>query len=163
MIKKYLSQSPVDTIVEFYHNKVVRYFFAAGFATVVDVLIYFTMLHFVLKKQDFAIGSLFVIGAPTISLAVSYSCGLITNFTITKYFVFAESELRGRTQFGRFVLVAAIVLIANYLFMNFLIKVIGIYPTPSRAISAITIGVFSFMAHKAFSFKVGKKNTLEEE
>ena len=163
MIKRILNQPPKATIVEFYRNKVLRYFFAAGFATVVDVFIYFVMLHFVLKKQDFALAAGYVVGAPSISLIVSYSCGLVTNFTITKYFVFAESELRSRTQFGRFVLVAAVVLVANYFFMNFLIKVVGIFPTPSRAISALTIGVFSFLAHKVFSFKVGNKNQLEED
>ena len=33
MIKRILNQPPKATIVEFYHNKVLRYFFAAGFAT----------------------------------------------------------------------------------------------------------------------------------
>jgi len=162
MISRILNQPLKATIVAFYHNKVLRYFFAAGFATVVDVFIYFLMLHYVLEKQDFELAVGYVVGAPSISLIVSYSCGLVTNFTITKYFVFAESELRGRTQFGRFVLVAAIVLVANYFFMNFLIKVVGIYPTPSRAMSALSIGIFSFLAHKLFSFKVGNKNQLEE-
>lgn len=161
MINRLLNQPLRQTIHELYHNKVLRYFFAAGTATLVDVFVYFMMLHYVLEKQNVTINAL-VIGAPSISLMVSYSCGLVTNFSITKYFVFAESELRGRSQFGRFVLVALIVLIANYFFMNFLIKVVGIYPTPSRAISALTIGVFSFVAHKLFSFKVGNKNQLED-
>jgi len=47
-----------------------------------------------------------------------------------------------------------VVLVANYFFMYFLINVLGWYPTLSRAVSAITIGVFSFVAHRVFSFKI---------
>ncbi len=154
MLKKYFSQSPVATAIDLYHNKVIRYFFAAGTATVVDVLMYFVTLHFVLHKQDLSIAPGLVVGGTSLALVVSYTCGLVTNFVITKYFVFTESELRGRTQFTRFVLVAILVLFANYLMMSFLIKVLHIFPTPARAISALSIGVFSFTAHKFFSFKI---------
>ena len=154
MLGKYLSQSPLETAAELYNNKVVRYFFAAGTATLVDVSVYFITLHYFLHKQNLHLSESVVIGAPSVSLFVSYSSGLVTNFLITKYFVFAESELKGRTQFTRFVAVALVVLFANYLFMSFLIKVMHIFPTPARAISALSIGVFSFTAHKFFSFRM---------
>jgi putative flippase GtrA len=116
---------------------------------------YFVTFHFVLHKQDLSIASGLVVGGTSIALVVSYTCGLVTNFIITKYFVFTESELKGRTQFTRFVLVAILVLFANYILMSFLIKGLHIFPTPARAISALSIGVFSFTAHKFFSFKMG--------
>jgi putative flippase GtrA len=133
--------------------KAIRYFFSAGMATVVDVVVYYFVFNYVLHQQTLYIGDVFALKAPTVSLICSYTSGLFTNFFITKYFVFHESELAGRWQFVRFLLIAFFVLILNYYFMYFLIQVLGWYPTLSRAFSAVTIGLFSFVAHRSFSFK----------
>lgn len=138
---------------KFIKSKAFGYLVAAGTATVVDVVVYYLVLNKVLHKTDLVLGSL-ALGAPGVSLATSYSCGLITNFTITKFFVFTDSDLRTRYQFFRFVIVAIAVLFANYGFMKFLIDAIGVFPTVARAISALSIGVLSFMIHKVFSFQI---------
>lgn len=147
--------------LKIYHHKVFRYFIAAGVATVVDICMYFIMYNYVLKKQPVPLPG-FVMQAPTVSLMVSYGCGLITNFSITKFFVFHESTLRTRWQFLRFASVAFFVLGLNYLAMTFLIRQLMWYPTISRTCSALSIGVLSFLMHKSFSFKVKKDNTAEE-
>lgn len=133
--------------------KPVRYFITAGLATIVDVFVYYLMLNLVLKQKPVVLES-YVLRATSIALVTSYGSGLMTNFTLTKFFVFTESELKTRFQLVRFILVAGIVLVANYFFMHFLINTLCWYPTPSRAFSAITIGLFSFMAHRHFSFKI---------
>ena len=133
--------------------KPVRYFITAGLATVVDVVVYYLVLNPVLKQEPVVIAP-YVLRASSIALVISYGSGLITNFTLTKVFVFSASELRTRFQLFRFVLVAGFVLVANYFFMHFLINTLSWYPTPSRAFSAITIGLFSFVAHRHFSFKI---------
>ena len=134
--------------------KAVRYFFAAGIATLVDVFVYFSVFNFVLHQKPFEALGLIVLKAPTFSLICSYSTGLVTNFAISRLWVFTGSELSGKNQFFRFILVALVVLIANYFFMYFLIRVLNWYPTIARGFSAITIGLFSFIAHKTFSFKL---------
>jgi putative flippase GtrA len=107
-----------------------------------------------LHQQSFEAGDWLVLKAPTFALICSYSSGLVTNFGISRLWVFTESELSGHHQFIRFILVALVVLIANYFFMYFLIRVLEWYPTIARGVSAITIGLFSFLAHKTFSFKI---------
>ncbi len=100
--------------LKIYHSKVFRYFIAAGIATVVDIIVYFVMYNYVLQKRLVpAFGFNFT--APTVSLATSYSCGLITNFLITKFFVFHESTMRTRWQFVRFASVAFMILGLNSL------------------------------------------------
>ena len=118
------------------------------------MLVYYLVYNHLLHQTELRVLDSMVFRAPTVALTCSYSCGLVTNFSITKYFVFHESELSGRIQLFRFILVAMVVLVANYFFMYFLINVLGWYPTLSRAVSAITIGVFSFVAHRVFSFKI---------
>jgi putative flippase GtrA len=143
-----------------YNNRVLRYFFSAGTATLVDVVSYFIIFNFIFEKQDIRIGPLLVISAPTASLFISYTLGLITNFTITRSIVFNNSDLRLTSQFFRYLLVAFLVLVANYYLMSFLIKVLDWYPTIARAFSAIIVGLGSFILHKFFSFRTKKKVSL---
>jgi len=138
-------------------NKIVRYFFSAGIATGVDVMVYFLAFNFIYEKQDIHFFNLVTLSAPTGSLILSYTCGLVTNFLITKYLVFTESDLRGIHQLARYIVVALLILILNYFFMSFLIKGLGWFPTISRVISALTIGLLSFVIHKFYSFKVSNK------
>jgi putative flippase GtrA len=147
----------MDLIKSLLGNKVIRYFFSAGTATVVDVGIYFTTYNYILKKTDIPFMGPIVLTAPMLSLVISYSCGLFTNFTITRALVFSDSDLRGRHQLFRFVQVALLVLFLNYLFMKFLVQGLEWFPTISRIISALTIGVLSYVFHKHYSF--GKKKT----
>ena len=152
-------------ILKIYHSKVFRYFIAAGLATVVDITVYFCMFNYILQKQVVPVPFIdgFVFQAPTVSLFTSYSCGLVTNFTITKFFVFHESNLRTRWQFIRFAGVAFMILGLNYLLMTFLIRGMDWYPTLARTFSALSIGVLSFIIHKSFSFKVRKPENPAEE
>lgn len=144
----------LQVIDSLWQQRVVRYFFAAATATVVDVLVFWIVFNKVLHQQHHNLFGMMVLKAPTLSLICGFTCGLITNFLITKFFVFNQSEAKTRWQLFRFILVAIIVLICNYYFMWFLTAQLHWYATISRAVSAVTIGVFSFTAHKFFSFKL---------
>lgn len=135
------------------NQSIFRYGIAAAIATGVDVVVYFLTYNYVLRKADFYLSPSLVISAPTVSLAVSYSCGLITNFTLTKFFVFPGSDLRTRHQLLRYVMVAIIVLGLNYIIMSALIKGFEWYPTIARATAAVLAGFASFAAHRVFSFR----------
>jgi putative flippase GtrA len=135
-------------------SKVFRYFLSAGIATWVDILVYFIAFNYIYQKEDVNLFGSFVISAPTAALALSYTAGLLTNFFITKYIVFKESDLETHKQLFRYVLVAIVVLFLNYILMRLLIRQWEWYPTIARAFSAITVGMFSFAVHKSFSFKV---------
>lgn len=137
-----------------WQQRVVRYFFAAATATVVDVFVFWFVFNKVLHQNNHDLLGLMVLKAPTLSLICGFSCGLITNFTITKFFVFNQSEAKTRWQLLRFIMVAVVVLVCNYYFMWFLTAQLKWYATISRAVSAVTVGIFSFTAHKFFSFKL---------
>lgn len=132
--------------------KVFRYFISAGVATWVDICVYYIAFNYIYEKTDINISGIYTISAPTASLILSYTLGLITNFVITKYLVFSESELETYKQLFRYVLVALVVLVFNYLLMSFLIRILDWFPTISRAVSAITVGIMSFVVHRNFSF-----------
>ena len=144
------------------NSKVFRYFISAGIATWVDITIYFLAFNYIYQKSDIDMFGMVTVSAATASLILSYTCGLITNFLITKFMVFKESDLETHKQLFRYVLVAIVILGFNYVMMSFLIKKLEWYPTIARATSALTIGVLSFVIHKTFSFRVSaeKKEIL---
>ena len=144
-------------IIYAFRLKVFRYFIAAGTATVVDVGTYFLSFNYLLQKKDILFSFGLLLTAPIASLIISFSCGLVTNFLITKFYVFNQSTLKTRVQFFRFALVAFGTLLSNYFLMKFLILYLQFFPTISRLISALTIGVLSFITHKAFTFKINGK------
>jgi len=147
-----------QTLKKLLKSKIFKYFISAGVATWVDITVYFLAYNYLYKKLDFDLFGMYVVSAPSASLLLSYTIGLLTNFTITKMLVFKESELATYKQLFRYVIVAIFVLILNYIAMRFLIRQLDWFPTVSRAVSAISIGLLSFVIHKSFSFKMNSKS-----
>jgi len=147
-----------QTLKKLLKSKIFRYFISAGVATWVDITVYFLAYNYLYKKLDFDLFGMYVVSAPSASLLLSYTIGLLTNFTITKMLVFKESELAIYKQLFRYVIVAIFVLILNYIAMRFLIRQLDWFPTIARAVSAISIGLLSFVIHKSFSFKMNSKS-----
>ncbi len=142
--------------------RVVRYFFTAITATSVDVLVYFLTYNYVIRKNDLKIFEHLTIGAPTLALMISFCFGLATNFTLTRKFVFTQSDLRIRHQLMRYTSVALGALVLNYFLMNFLIREFAWYPTLARATAAVSIGIISFMIHKTFSFTIKNEEEVTD-
>jgi putative flippase GtrA len=138
-------------------NKLFRYFISAGLATWVDITVYFLSFNYLYQKSDISLFNLYTVSAATASLFLSYTMGLLTNFAITRYLVFNDSELEFHKQLFRYVLVALLVLAMNWLLMRLLIRGFDWWPTLARATSALTVGMMSFVIHKTFSFRTNNK------
>src|SRR4051812_32943681 len=98
----------------FINSKVVRYLLSAGVATLVDISVYFIAFNYIYHKQDIMLFNSFLVTAPTAALMLSYTAGLLTNFIITKFLVFHESDLETHKQLFRYILVALVILSFNY-------------------------------------------------
>lgn len=145
--------SKSETLNTFYQHKMVRFFLSAGIATVADVLVYYTIINYVLKHQSIQFNH-FRVSAHEFTLTISYSVGIIVNFLITKYTVFNESNLRARKQFIRFATIAFVGFFANYALLRFFVELCGFWPTAGRISSALSLGFASYYIHKLFTFKV---------
>lgn len=135
-------------------NEVVRFFLSAGVGFLVDAIVYFLVYNYLFNKHGITIYGHRLKGV-TASLVISFSCQVITNFLITKYLVFTESEIKGSKQFFRFSLVAVLGFIANLLLLKLLVN-FGIYAPYARILAAVSLGVASYFVHKFFSFKIKK-------
>ncbi len=128
-----------------------RYLIAAGSGMTVDLIAYTILYHFILFHLHFP------------SFIISFSLGLITNFLVSKFFVFSESELATKTQFKRFFLISIVVFLANLGFMQILyvqiprisesLPKIPFYGGFVRLVAGGTIAIISFVSHKFLSFE----------
>jgi len=143
-------------------SRFVLYLFAAGTATLVDISMYFVAYNFIFEKGSVQLGK-YILSAPSLALVISYSCGLLVNFSLSKFLVFRESEVKTHKQFFRFVMVAICVFIANYYLLNFLVHILNWFPTMARAVSALLIGVLSYLSHKAFSFNTSSVHAKKKK
>lgn len=134
-------------------SKLMRFFLSAGIGLIVDATVYFLVYNFFFHQQDLNLGGITVTGDVT-SLVISFTCGVTTNFLITKYMVFTESELATYRQFFRFAIVACIGFFANLLVLRLLVAYLHIYPPLARIIAALSLGIASYFIHRAFTFKI---------
>ena len=147
----------IKLIKHLYHLQVIRYLFSAGTATLVDVGSYHVSLNYFLGGDTHTTIYGVTVLTTSVAFAIGASFGLVTNFIITKYFVFSKSNIAGHIQFFRYVTVAILVIAANFALTGFLYTVtphFKYFETVDRGVSAITIGFLSFTVHRVFSFQI---------
>lgn len=148
-------------IIDFFHKPFARwidqttfrYLACGGSNTLLDILIYFISYNFILMKEPVHVLGITItphIAAFMISFTVSFPLG----FTLAKYVVFQESNLKGRVQLFRYALLVAMCIMLNYVFLKLFVETIGWYPTPSKVVTTIIVAVFSYISQRNFTFKV---------
>jgi len=142
-------------------NQVLRFVFSAGMGFLVDIAVFSLLYHNWLIQKKYSIFS-FPVRNYYVSFSISFFLGVLTNFLITRYFVFSESSLPPYKQFFRFVLVATIGYFANLALLTFFIQTLNIDPLIARPSSALTLFFFSYFVHKFFSFSLSLRHHATE-
>lgn len=134
-----------------------RYAACGGSNMVLDIFIYFISYHYVLHEQNLKLGFIAFkphIGALFMSFCITFPVG----FLLSKYIVFSKSELRGRIQLFRYLLIVAVCLFLNYSFLKIMVEYMNFYPTVARVFATGIIVTFSFLSQKHFTFKERKES-----
>lgn len=133
--------------------KTYRYAVCGGSNLMFDMVLYFLCYNFVLQKQN--VDLFFVVLSPHIaSLFFVFPVTFITGFALNKYVTFQESNIPGRVQLFRYLLVGLSGFVISYFCMKLLVDVLGLYPTPSRFVTIIVAVIYSYILQNKFSFKV---------
>ncbi len=133
--------------------KTYRYAVCGGGNLVLDLLLYAIFYNFIFVKQNVDLG--FITFSPHIaSLFIVFPITFFTGFLLNKYIAFEDSNIKGGTQLLRYWLVAIGAMVISYLCMKLFVEVIGIYPTPSKAITIAITVVYSYILQSNYSFKV---------
>lgn len=137
----------------FIDQQTFRYLACGGSNTVLDIVIYFISYNFILHKQTVNIGPLHI--APHIfAFMMSFSISFPLGFALSKYLVFAHSNLRGRVQLFRYAMLVATCIVLNYIFLKLFVDGLGWYATPSKIVTTAIVAVFSYFSQRNFTFKV---------
>ena len=122
-----------------------------------DILIYYISYNFILHKQVLDLG--FVAFKPHIAaLWMAFIVSFPVGFLLSKYVVFTRSELRGRVQLFRYLLIVGVNLVLNYVFLKVMVEYMNFYPTIARVFTTCIIVTFSFLSQKHFTFKERKES-----
>ena len=135
--------------------KTYRYAVCGGGNLVLDLILYAICYNFVFQKQNVDLS--FITFSPHIaSLFVVFPITFFTGFLLNKYIAFEDSNIKGTTQLIRYWLVAIGAMIISYFCIKLFVEVIGIYPTPAKAITIAITVVYSYILQSTYSFKVGR-------
>jgi putative flippase GtrA len=133
--------------------KTYRYAVCGGSNLVLDITLYFICFQFIFDKQNLDL-FIAVLSPHIASLFLVFPITFFIGFLLNRFIVFSESKLSFKTQFLRYLSVALIALLLNYICMKLLVDVFHFYPTPSRFLTIIITVLFSYIMQNKFSFKV---------
>lgn len=119
------------------------YVIFAGIATFVDLGLLYILTTF--------IGFHYLISG-----VVSYTCGMITNYSLNKTFNFKNKSKKIAQQFGLFAFVALIGLGLNQLILWLLVEFVDLFYMYAKLISIVIVMLWSFYGHKKLTFGVLK-------
>lgn len=132
-----------------------RYLACGGGNTALDIFLYFICYNFVLRHETIHFG-LFDMGAHIGALFMAMAVTFPTGFLLSKYVVFSESNIKGRVQLFRYIIMVAICVMLNYVFMKIFVEYFHFFPTVSKIFTTVLVVIFSYLTQKKFTFKVKK-------
>lgn len=121
----------------------IRYIIFAGFATLIDLSLLYLLTEFLHIWYFY-------------SAIISYFGGMITNYTLNKFFNFRNKSKRIIHQFGLFIVVALIGLGINQIVLYSLVEFTGLWYILAKVIAVFIVMFWSFYGHKKLTFGIIK-------
>jgi putative flippase GtrA len=137
-------------------RKTFRYLACGGGNTLLDILLYFISYHFILNKKVVHLPYIAIsphIGAFLIAFMITFPIG----FMLMRHVVFHDSVLRGRVQLVRYIMMVAVCILLNYIFLKLFVEEFHFYPTVAKILTTMIVVVFSYLTQRHFTFKAAKK------
>ncbi|MDR0831176.1 MAG: GtrA family protein [Prevotellaceae bacterium] len=150
----------IGAFIDFFHfpfkkiftKQLFRYAVCGVANMVFGWVVYWFLLHYIFQDQDFHL-LIFAFKPHTAAFFLQLPITFFTGFWLSKYVSFSESNLRGRTQIVRYLMIVIACVLINYAGLKLFVEVCHIYPTPSQMLNTVITTVFSFFTQKYFSFK----------
>ncbi len=133
-----------------------RYAMSGSVNVVFGWILFYVIYNFILDHKNLDLG-FFTFSSHIASLAITSPIALFSGFILQKYVTFTESELRGKTQLIRYLIVFAINATINYAGLKLLVDYYGYDGTPSQMFMTIVCILFSYISQHFFTFKTINK------
>ena len=145
-----------------FSQQLYRYGVCGGSNVVFDWVLYFLVYNFVFKPRLVDLG--FITLSPHIaSLIIIFPITTLSGFLLQKYVTFTNSsDLRGRVQLIRYLLVVLANLLINYVGLKIFVDGLDFYPTPSKMIITIIAVICSYIGQRKFTFRMSSQSKKNE-
>lgn len=139
-----------------------RYAFCGATTTVLGLAMYYISFFYISDQQNFDIG-FFVLKPHNAALVFSCFVSFTLGFFFMKYVVFVESNLRGKVQLVRYLVIYCLNFCINYFLLKLLVEIIQLPAMFSEVLITFIMIVVSYLGQKYFSFRIKKGEPFEDE
>ena len=138
-------------------QKLYRYGVCGGANVLLDWILYFLAYNFIFKDRIVDLG--FIAFSPHIAaFIIVFPVITLSGFLLQKYVTFTDAtDLRGRVQLMRYILIVFANLFINYAGLKIFVDGLNFYPTPSKMIITVFTVICSYIGQKKFTFKVSQQ------
>jgi putative flippase GtrA len=132
--------------------QIYRYVACGGANMLFDLSLYFLLYNLVFKNSLHNVGP-FVISPHIAAFLTVFPITTLTGFLLQKYVTFTASDLKGRIQLFRYVMVVITNLLICYVGLKIFVDGLHFFPTPSKLIVTLITVICSYIGQKKFTFK----------
>jgi putative flippase GtrA len=136
----------------FMPKQLFNYAYCGAFAVGVDIAVFFLSYNFLFHKAVVHIGGV-ALAPETASLILAFFISFPIGFTLQKYITFTNSNLKGRVQLIRYLMIVAVCFLMNYFGIKWLVNDVHVYPTIAKILVTIFVVTFSYFSQRYFSFR----------
>ncbi|WP_199140857.1 GtrA family protein [Pedobacter sp. ASV12] len=137
-----------------------RYMASGGITAATGIVVFYIAYNWVFHQRDLVLDFDYlpkVITAETAALMVETPITFMVGFTLNKYLVFTQSNLKGRIQLFRYGTVVATNFLLNLALIKIMVQGFGFYGSVAKIITTMILIIFSYFSQKHFSFRVKKQ------
>jgi putative flippase GtrA len=129
-----------------------RYAVSGGGNTFLGLVVYYISYKFIFGEKIFDLG-FYAFKGHIAALIVSFLFTFPVGFFMSKYVVFSDSNMKGRIQLFRYLMICLFNFALNYILLKIFVEKFHIYPTIAQLITIAIVVVFSYMAQRNYSFR----------
>ena len=129
-----------------------RYAVCGGVNMVLDVVWYYLIYHYIIALRYIDLGVV-VISPHVASLVVVIPITFFTGFWLNRNVAFRSVEVGQGLQLFKYALTVVGSLLLNYVCIKLFVEVVGVWPTPAKALTTAVCVAYSYLSGRYFTFK----------
>ncbi|MBL0270597.1 MAG: GtrA family protein [Chitinophagaceae bacterium] len=134
-----------------------RYAASGGGNTLLGLIVYYIGFKYIFAEKTFEFG-FFAFKGHIAALALSFLVTFPVGFFMSKYVVFSDSNMKGRVQLFRYLMICLFNLALNYILLKVLVETLHIYPVLAQVLTICVVVLFSYIAQRNYSFKAAPED-----
>lgn len=151
----------ISRIIDFFYppfrpymsQQLFRYAACGGGNLVLDWVLFYLIFNFVFRQQKNWNLGIVTLSPHIASFVIVFPITLLSGFLLQKYITFSASNIRGRVQLFRYLLVVIANMLIIYAGLKIMVDHFGFWATPSKMAVTIFTITLSYLSQKKFTFK----------